>query len=137
VLIDPADPREIMWVAVRRENHYLNAVDPGEPPGVWHGRGARPIQRDRFAGHGGGLWELVDSRGAVAFRDRDAWASADKLARAPRRYETPEEVLAKTLAAEPYAAYERPDELRAQAEKEARREPFRPAVRHRTHGVSP
>ena len=109
-------------VSKGRENYYTKATDQGEPPGVWNGRGAvelglsgtiQDIEMEALYGH------FVDPRDPD-FRNKEAWSDAAKLGRAPRRYTGPEEVLAKKLEAEPHATPERREQLRNQAENEAR-----------------
>lgn len=109
-------------VGTGRENYYLQGTAQGEPAGIWQGRGAEQLgltgevdEQDMEALYG----HFIDPRDP-AFRSRDGWAEAAKLGRAPRRYASPEDILAKKLVAEPQATPERVEQLRAQAQKEAR-----------------
>src|SRR5690606_12376228 len=62
---------------------------------------------------------VVDPRDP-AFRDPERWAGAVKLGRPPRKFASPDELLARKLEQEPDATPERVEQLRAQAQKEAR-----------------
>ena len=81
-------------VAAGRENYYTGAVAAGEPPGRWYGAGAEAL----------GLAGVVDAQDMTALYERfldprdeasaspRAWADADTLGHAGRRYATDDEM---------------------------------------------
>ncbi|MGH7744899.1 MAG: MobF family relaxase, partial [Candidatus Dormibacteria bacterium] len=105
-----------------REGYYRDAVAAGEPPGVWYGAGADELG---LAGEvDADLMEaiyksLLDPRDPAS-HDRSTWGTAALLSAAHKHYQTPEELYAKALAAEPHAGPERRTELRRESEQKAR-----------------
>jgi conjugative relaxase-like TrwC/TraI family protein len=108
-------------VSTGREGYYTGAVAAGEPPGVWHGRGAEALG---LAGEvDSDLMEaiyarLLDPRDE-ATHHREMWREARALAPAHRRYRSPEEIYKEALAEEPDAGPERRAELQAAAERKS------------------
>jgi conjugative relaxase-like TrwC/TraI family protein len=110
-------------VATGRENYYTGAVAAGEPPGRWYGAGAEEL----------GLTGLVDPQDMRAvyehyldprdpnFRNPDRWDEVVTLGHPGRKYQTVEEIYARSLDAEPYADAERRGQLRLDASKRARK----------------
>ena len=102
-----------------REGYYTDAVDAGEPAGVWYGRGAAEL----------GLTGEVDADLLEAIylhrldpRDanthsRSTWGLAEHLGSKPKAFRSPEDLLAEYVANEPEATPERRDELRRLAER--------------------
>jgi len=96
-------------VATGRENYYTGAVAAGEPPGRWYGAGAEDL----------GLTGLVDAQDMRAvferyldprdpnFRDPEKWDEVATLGHTGRNYPSIEEILQRSLDAEPYADAER------------------------------
>jgi conjugative relaxase-like TrwC/TraI family protein len=108
-------------VSTGREGYYTGAVAAGEPPGVWHGRGAAALG---LAGEvDSDLMEaiyarLLDPRDE-ATHHREMWREARALAPAHRRYRSSEELYQEALAKEPDAGPERRAELQAVAERKS------------------
>jgi len=109
-------------VGAGRENYYTGAVAAGEPPGVWHGRGAEvlglsgevdPEQMRAVFEH------LLDPRDPAS-RSAATWGAAATLGKAHKQYRSAEEVYAAALEREPHAGPERRAELRAGAERATR-----------------
>jgi len=110
-------------VATGRENYYTGAVAAGEPPGRWYGAGAEEL----------GLTGLVDAQDMRAvyehyldprdpnFRNVERWDEVATLGHTGRKYQTVEEIYARSLDAEPYADAERREQLRLDASKRARK----------------
>ena len=110
-------------VATGRENYYTGAVAAGEPPGRWYGAGAEEL----------GLKGLVDAQDMKAvyehyldprdpnFRNPEKWDQVATMGHTGRKYQTVEEIYARSLDAEPYADAERRDQLRLDASKRARK----------------
>ena len=105
-----------------RDAYYTDAVAAGEPPGLWHGRGARAL----------GLTGEVDATIMKALythgldpRDehaavRETWHHAARFGNAPRNYRSAEEIYAALVVAHPEAGPEERSELRAEAGRAAR-----------------
>jgi conjugative relaxase-like TrwC/TraI family protein len=108
-------------VATGRENYYTGAVAAGEPPGRWYGAGAEAL----------GLTGLVDDQDMKAlyeqfidprdpnFRNPGAWDEAASLGHKGRQYPSADELYNAALNAEPYADFERREQLRLDASKKA------------------
>ena len=95
--------------------YYLNAALSGEPPGRWWGPGARAL------GFTDG--QLVDRAPyELVYRQQDP-RTGQKLGRAPGRYATFDDHLARLTAAEPHATAERLLELERQAAQATRQAP--------------
>jgi conjugative relaxase-like TrwC/TraI family protein len=104
-------------VAQGRESYYTGAVTAGEPPGLWHGRGAADL----------GLSGEVDHRDIEAlyahfvdprderFRRPEEWERAARLGRPPRRFADSSDAVSAALAAEPHATPERRQQIRMSA----------------------
>lgn len=109
-------------VAGGREGYYSRATAAGEPPGLWHGRGATElglagkVDADLLEGI---YSHLLDPRDPAA-HDRATWGEAETFAAGHRRYQTADELYDKAVAREPQAGPERRAELRQGAEQAAR-----------------
>jgi len=110
-------------VVAGREGYYSGAVAAGEPPGVWFGAGAEALglsgevdaeQMEAIYGH------LVDPRDPL-IGDRERWGEAGTLGRPHKNFRTAAQVYEAALGREPGAGPERRAELRAEAERSARR----------------
>ncbi|MBG0826154.1 relaxase domain-containing protein [Planomonospora sp. ID91781] len=109
------------------ENYYLAAVaEHGEPPGVWWGEGAAALG---FA-HGSTVDAAVMEKLFSSFLDpRDPeFLSKEipdeekaRLGRRPQEFKSADAILAARLAAEPEATAERRDQLRIEAQQDARK----------------
>jgi hypothetical protein len=109
-------------VAVGKENYYLDAVQRGEPPGVWQGRAAADL----------GLSGEVDEPSMQAlfdhrvdprdprFRDPDAWLAARKLG-SPYRDEVPRRPPGGAAGGRTGATPERVEQLRLKVDQQSRR----------------
>jgi conjugative relaxase-like TrwC/TraI family protein len=83
-------------VGAGREDYYTGAVAEGEPPGTWRGRGAAALglvgQVDAEVMHAV-FGSFTDPRDP-AFADESTRDTAGRLGRAPKRFRTPDEVVA-------------------------------------------
>lgn len=109
-------------VASGREGYYTGAVAAGEPPGIWHGRGAEALGLTGEVN--ADLMEaiyarLLDPRDE-ATHSRARWAEAAALAPGHRHYRSPEEIYKDALAREPDAGPERRAELQTRAERDSK-----------------
>jgi conjugative relaxase-like TrwC/TraI family protein len=110
-------------VASGRENYYTGAVTEGEPPGRWYGAGAESLGLTGLVDHQDmhALYErFLDPRDA-RFRDPRQWDEVPTLGHAGRKYPTADEIYQRSLDAEPYADFERREQLRLNAAKAERR----------------
>lgn len=114
-------------VSSGRESYYTAAVDAGEPPGLWYGRGAEQLG---LAGEvNADLLEAMylhnlDPRDANA-HNRSTWGLAETLGSKPKAFRPPEELYREYLANEVAAAGgdvgpERCAELRRLADRHAK-----------------
>lgn len=109
------------------ENYYLSAVrEHGEPPGYWSGKGAEELGLAAGSQVDAATMEALysefwDIRDPAVLDESVPDSEKPRLGRKPGRYTTSEEILQKKLAAEPEATEERKEELRIQAQGEARK----------------
>jgi TrwC relaxase/AAA domain len=106
-----------------RDAYYTDPITMGgEPPGLWHGRGAEalgltgevdPLIMKALYTHG------LDPRDE-ATADRATWGQTARYGSAPRNYRSAEEIYAGLLEAHADAGPEERAELRAEAGKAAR-----------------
>jgi hypothetical protein len=104
-------------VGAGREDYYTGAVAEGEPPGVWHGRGARELglvgQVDADVMHE--LYGRFTDPRDPGFTDELTRDGAARLGRAPKRFRTPDEVVAARVEvySQAYSAVPAPEQVQA------------------------
>jgi conjugative relaxase-like TrwC/TraI family protein len=110
-------------VASGRENYYTGAVTEGEPPGRWYGAGAQALGLTGLVDHQDmhALYERFLDPRDERFRDPQRWDQVPTLGHAGRKYPTAGEIYQRSLDAEPYADFERREQLRLDAAKAERR----------------
>jgi conjugative relaxase-like TrwC/TraI family protein len=110
-------------VASGRENYYTGAVTEGEPPGRWYGAGAEALALSGLVDHQDmhALYERFLDPRDERFRNPERWDEVPTLGHAGRKYLTAEEIYQRSLDAEPYADFERREQLRLDAAKAERR----------------
>jgi conjugative relaxase-like TrwC/TraI family protein len=104
-------------VGAGREDYYTGAVVEGEPPGTWHGRGAEALglvgQVDPDVMHElyGRFTDPRDPR----FTDESTRHEAQRLGRAPKRFRTPDDVVAARVEAysQAYSTAPAPEQVQA------------------------
>jgi hypothetical protein len=105
-----------------RDEYYTGATHAGEPPGLWHGKGAEslgltgevdPEMMKALYTHG------LDPRDP-ATANRETWGQAARFGNPPRNYKSADEIYAGLLDSHPEAGPEERAQLRAQATRSAR-----------------
>jgi len=95
--------------------YYINAVQTGEAPGRWFGKGAEAL--------GFAEGQVVDAVPFLAVYRQVHPVTGQRMGRTPGGYAKTKDILARMLAAEPHATAERRLELEREAAQHTRRSP--------------